>query len=85
MALVYKKIVAVGLGTHAEEPRVILLLDSAGALISKREGLDQESAELFAEGVLEGLRIAAQGYVLTEADPLKPAAGNWNLEEPTRH
>lgn len=85
MTSVFKRIVAVGLGTHAEERRVILLLDSAGALISKRGGLDEVSAELFAEGVLEGLRIAAQGYVLREADPLEQAAGNWNLEDYTRH
>ena len=79
----FKTIIAVGLGIHADERRVVLLLDSASALISKRAGLDDSEAELFAEGVLEGLQIAAQGYVLKEAAPRDETT--WLLEDRVKH
>jgi len=63
-----KRIVAVGLGSEADEERVLLLLDGDVVLISKRSGLRDREAELFAEGVLEGLKIAAQGYYFQEED-----------------
>lgn len=63
-----KRIVAVGLGSEADEERVLLLLDGDVVLISKRAGLRDREAELFAEGVLEGLKIAAQGYYFQEEE-----------------
>jgi len=63
-----KRIVAVGLGSEANEERVLLLLEGDVVLISKRSGLRDREAELFAEGVLEGLRIAAQGYYFQEEE-----------------
>jgi hypothetical protein len=83
MPFIPKTIIAVGLGTHADERRVVLLLDSAAALISKRAGLDDSEAELFAEGVLEGLQIAAQGYVLKKGGPAEEAT--WLLEDRAKH
>lgn len=83
MTFIHKTIIAVGLGIHADERRVVLLLDSSATLISKRAGLSESEAELFAEGVLEGLRIAAQGYALKEAAPREEA--EWLLENRTKH
>ena len=75
-----KRIVAVGLGSEADEERVLLLLDGDVVLISKRSGLRDREAELFAEGVLEGLKIAAQGYYFQEEADDGPADDGppWN-------
>ena len=83
MPFANKTIVAVGVGTHRDERRVVLLLDSAAALIAKRTGLDESEIELFAEGVLEGLRIASQGYVLKDARSDNET--NWRMEDVAKH
>jgi hypothetical protein len=71
-----RRIVAVGLGSEADEERVLLLLDGDVVLISKRAGLRDREAELFAEGVLEGLKIAAQGYYFQEEEDGSGPAGD---------
>lgn len=79
-----KRIVAVGVGSTAEEQRVVLVLEAGATLVSRREGLEQREAELFAEGVIEGLKIADRGYSLQSAAP-DAVPENWQLEADRIH
>lgn len=78
---VEKRIFAVGLGTQGDERRVVLLLEAEQALVSKRTGLSEQEAELFAQGVLEGLRVAALGYTFEEApgEAARSGTDDWQL------
>lgn len=79
-----KRIIAVGVGSTTEEQRVVLVLEAGATLVSRREGLEHGEAELFAEGVIEGLQIAAKGYSL-QAGGHDVTPENWQLEASRIH
>jgi hypothetical protein len=53
-----KRILAVAVGKEGNDERVVLLLDGEFTLVTKRDGLTRNEAEVFGEGIREGLLAA---------------------------